>query len=508
MTLADLLGTGSPDDVVVHFEDRSWTRGQITERAGALADALEDLGVVAGEPVAVSLQNGPDVVAALFGVWRFGGVYAPINPRLTDSEARQVLDAVAPAAVLTDQTSTSRWGEHPMVLTGEGSVTSHPGSRGAPARHGPEVALIQFTSGTTGRPKPVVLLHSGILTLLDGVLSKLQGGTTRPAQSGPATKAPMPNLVPVSLSLWAGIYNVVFALRAGAPVVLMSQFDPVGFADLVGRFAIRSTVLPPAAMAMLTDTTAVEDLSPLRFVRSISAPLSPLQARRFHERFGVAVLNGYGQTEIGGEIIGWSAADWREHGVAKLGAVGRAHEAVSVRTDAGTGELQVRTPAMSAGYADGTDLSDRLSPDGWFRTGDIATIDDDGFVWIEGRMSDMINRGGLKVFPGEVEEVIRLVPGVADVAVVGVPDERLGEVPCAFVVAAVDLEAPGPPDSSVEGASRDGDRTVDLTPDHLESVCRENLAPYKVPVRFQRVTNIPRNEIGKVLPTDLRAMIS
>src|SRR5690606_6619664 len=159
-----------------------------------------------------------------------------------------------------------------------------------------------------------------------------------------------------------------------------------------------------------------------------------LQARRFRDRFGIAVLNSYGQTEIGGEIVGWNAADSREHGEDKLGSVGRPHDGVSIRAvdDEGhdvepgeSGELWVLTPALSAGCADGGDLADRLGADGWFRTGDIGRVDADGFVWIEGRVSSMINRGGLKVHPGEVEEVLRLHPSVADVAVVGAPDERL-----------------------------------------------------------------------------------
>ena len=153
------------------------------------------------------------------------------------------------------------------------------------------------------------------------------------------------------------------------------------------------------------------------------------------------------------------------------------------------GELWVLTPALSAGYADGNDLSDRLSPDGWFRTGDFARIDDDGFVWIEGRVSSMINRGGLKIAPGEVEEVVRLHPGVADVAVVGVADERLGEVPWAFVVA-----RPGP------GASIEP-----IDPGELEERCRRHLAPYKVPVRFVTIDALPRNEVGKVLTRELVA---
>jgi acyl-CoA synthetase (AMP-forming)/AMP-acid ligase II len=248
-------------------------------------------------------------------------------------------------------------------------------------------------------------------------------------------------------------------------------------------------------MTALADDETVTDLAPLRIVRSITAPLSPLQARRFKDRFGVAVLNSYGQTELGGEIVGWTAADARAHGETKLGAVGRPHAGVELRivdpdeapstpsaADGEPGELWVRTPAMAAGYADGSDLGDRLSADGWFRTGDVGRVDRDGFLWIEGRVSDMVNRGGLKVHPGEVEEVVRLAPGVADASVVGVPDDRLGEVPWAFVVPA-------------EQSSPD--------PEALAALCREHLAPYKVPVRFETIDALPRNEVGKVLKREL-----
>jgi acyl-CoA synthetase (AMP-forming)/AMP-acid ligase II len=119
-----------------------------------------------------------------------------------------------------------------------------------------------------------------------------------------------------------------------------------------------------------------------------------------------------------------------------------------------------------------------MTADGWFRTGDIGRVDDDGFVWIEGRVSDMINRGGLKVFPGEVEEVLRLDSSLADVAVVGVADDRLGEVPVAFVVLRTDAE---------------------LDTGALDDLARAHLAPYKVPVRYEVVGALPRNEVGKVL---------
>jgi acyl-coenzyme A synthetase/AMP-(fatty) acid ligase len=275
----------------------------------------------------------------------------------------------------------------------------------------------------------------------------------------------MPNLIPVSLGLWNGIYQVLFAFRTGAPVVLMDRFDAAEFAALVRRFEIRSTVLPPAAMVMLADDERIADLAPLKYVRSISAPLSPLQARRFRDRFGISVLNGWGQTELGGEVVGWSASDAKAFGDAKLGAVGRPHAGIEVTADDGTGELLVRIPGHF---------------DEWQHTGDIGRIDDDGFVWIEGRLSDLINRGGNKVHPGEVEEVLRLAPQVADAAVVGAPDDRLGEVPIAFVV-----------------------ESAPASDEALVALCREHLAPYKVPVRFERVAELPRNENGKIQRREL-----
>jgi acyl-coenzyme A synthetase/AMP-(fatty) acid ligase len=294
----------------------------------------------------------------------------------------------------------------------------------------------------------------------------------------------------VSVALNAGIYNVLFGLRAGAPIVVMDGFEPAVFGELVHRFGIRSTVLPPAAMAMLSDDPVVTDLAPLKYVRSITAPLSPIQARRFTDKFGVTVLNGYGQAEIG-EVIGWTAADAKEH-PEKIGAVGRPHPGVAIKVldDSGApaeaeavGRLLVRPPSMAAGYADGAALADRIDADGFIDTGDLAFLDADGFVWIEGRSGDVINRGGNKVFPDHVAEVLRLTPGVADAGVVGVPDDRLGAVPVAFLV---------------------GGR--DVSDDELRARCRELLAPYKVPVAFHRVDHLPRNQVGKLLRNDLVAL--
>jgi acyl-CoA synthetase (AMP-forming)/AMP-acid ligase II len=468
-SLADLLfeGAGDHDAVLVHAAHEDVSRAALIERARAIRDALVGAGVGTGDPVAAMLENDAWMVASLFGVWAAGAVYVPVNPRLADREVTRLFDAVPPRAVLSSPEHVSRFADLARVKAPDGVrlLVNEPVDA-----FDADVALVQTTSGTTGPPRPVPLRHSQVLGLLDGVVGTVRGGETSPKA------APMPNLIPVSLSLWAGIYNICFAFRVGAPIVLMERFEPRELARLVAHHGIRSVVLPPAAMAMCCDDEDLRSLAPLKYVRSITAPLSPFLARRFHDRFGIAVLNCYGQTELGGEVVGWSASDWREFGATKLGAVGRPHAGVELRVD-DADELWVRTATSQASAAT---LGDRIDAEGWVRTGDQASIDADGFLWIEGRVSDMVNRGGLKVFPGEVEEVLRTAPGVEDVAVVGAPDDRLGEVPVAFVVGDVDAEA-------------------------LEAHCRAHLAPFKVPVRFVAIDELPRNEVGKVLTRELSA---
>jgi long-chain acyl-CoA synthetase len=466
VTLAALLfdHPNVADEPLLHAPGESVTADEARARAGAVAESLRAAGVEPGRAVAVQLPNGPDAITAMFGIWLAGAVFVPVNPRSPELERRTMLEATRPAA----------------LLTGDGLR-----SLGDPAVYDSHVAFVTWTSGTTGAPKPVLHTHANYLELLDRVLGPLRGSTpkwrpTRGDARDDVERRPAPNLVPVSLALNAGIYNVLFGLRAGAEIVVMDGFDAGVFAELVARFRIRSTVLPPAAMAMLSDDPTVVDLAPLRYVRSITAPLSPFQARRFADKFGVVVLNGYGQAEIG-EVIGWTAADAREH-PDKLGAVGRPHPGVSIKiahaagADAGeVGRLLVRPPKTAIGIA-----VSRVDEEGYVDTGDLARVDDEGFVWIEGRASDVINRGGNKVFPGHVEEVLRTVAGVAEAAVVGAPDDRLGEVPIAYIVA-----------------------TTDVTDDDLIAACRAHLAPYKVPVAFRRVDALPRSEVGKVLRREL-----
>ncbi|MEX0663262.1 MAG: class I adenylate-forming enzyme family protein [Acidimicrobiia bacterium] len=444
MSLSDLLldHPFGDDDGLLHTVDQTVTAGEAKSRATKLAT---DLGALEGRAVAVQLPNGPELVSTMAGVWMAGGVYVPVNPRHPQVEVASVLRATRPA----------------MIIDADGTRTLE-GAK----RYDAEVAFVMWTSGTTGRPKAIQHTHPAYVELLDRVLGSLRAG-------GRGSKRPTPNLIPVSMALNAGLYNTLFGLRAGAALVIMDGFDPEVFASLVRRFEIRSTVLPPAAMTTLTESD-VSDLGPLEYVRSITAPLSPLQAKRFTAKFPVLVLNGYGQAEIG-EVIGWTAADAKVH-PDKIGAVGRPHPGVDIRIGH-DGHLLVRPPNTAVG------IEDRVDPDGFVDTGDLARVDADGFVWIEGRAGDVINRGGNKVFPESVEEVLRLSSAVDDVAVVGAPDDRLGEVPVAFLV--------GRPVADSE----------------LADLCREHLVAYKVPAAFHWIGELPRSEIGKVLRTELIASL-
>ena len=480
MSLAELLD-GLPD-VAVHTLDADVSRDELAASAEQLGALLAKSGLTTGQVVAAMLPNDATTIAALFGTWRAGGVYTPLNPRAADAEIATQLKTLEPVAVVTARALAQRFSTFGLpVITGDALVWEMAALAEPPANarsYDSDVALLQFTSGTTGPPKPVPLRHSTVLDLIDRLLAKLRGA--KPPTDKPK-RPPMPNLVPLSLSLWAGIYQVLFAFRAGSGLVLMDRFSPKDFAALVERHQLRSTVLPPAALTMVLHDDSVTDLSPLKIVRSITAPLSPVQGARFRDKFGVIVLNSYGQTELGGEVVGWSAADAREWGETKLGSVGRPLPGIDVTIV--DDEVMVRTPTTAARRIDPA-FFDRLTDDGWFHTGDLGWFDDDGFLWLDGRVSDMINRGGLKVFPGTVEDVLLAADGVREAAVVGIPDDRLGEVPWAFVARHED----------------------DPSEEDLIAWCRERLTPYRVPVRVVFVDQLPRNDVGKVVKRELAAL--
>lgn len=490
-SLAQLLleHPAADDQPLVYCGDIELSAGVVRRAAKELSGLMRAGGTRPGSVVADLVGGGPNSLVVMYAVWLAGAVYMPCNDRLTDPEIVQMMDEAPPSLVVGASERLDALGVTATRILESGTLEWTAGRDGTDPGHlyDRDVALVMRTSGTTGRAKAVLLRHSGTLEGLDAILDRIRSGSTRAPRDA---RTPTPNLIPVSLALWAGIYNTLFAFRAGAPIVVIERFSTDGFRHVIGEFDIRSTVLAPAMITMLNDDPLIEDLKPLRFVRSITAPLRKDEAERFFARFSIPVLNSYGQTELGGEVVGWTAADVREFGASKLGSVGRPHGGVGieVRGEDGsllgadeTGEIWVHSPFLMRGYAtDPEALSDRLSEEGFLRTGDIGSVDADGFLWIHGRESDMINRGGMKVSPEEVEAVLVGHPDVVDACVAGIFDARLGEVPFAWVV-------PG-------GA---------FDPGALADWCRQRLAPYKVPVGFEVIDAVPRSEIGKVLRRSL-----
>jgi acyl-CoA synthetase (AMP-forming)/AMP-acid ligase II len=435
-----------------------------------MAGALAAAGVQPGDVVATCCANRAELVPLMLAVWSAGAALAPLNSLLTPGEQEPILAALRPRVVVSDD------------------LEFLPGPGVAPARRvDPGTALILHTSGTTAQPKAVELSAANLVGAIESVLRLIRQGT--PARETADRGAP--NLVVFPLSHLAGMFNTLLALYNDREILLMRRFEVGPFVDLVERHRIPSVILNPTMVYMLCDApdSADERLRSLRFVRSGSARLSPILSERFHERFGVAVLNCYGQTETAGEVIGWTVPDL-PRAAEKLGSVGRPHHGVSVRfvdetladVPAGeVGELCVKAPFIMAGYLDTDVTEDGFLTDGSLRTGDLGYLDGDGFVWLVGRRKEIVNCGGYKVLPEEVEEALRSHPDVADVMVAGVADDRLGEVPWAFVV------------------PRNGDGPGDELSAALVRHARERLARYKLPRGVQFVDDLPRNATGKLM---------
>ncbi len=504
-TLSELI-SGHPftaAHVIVESESGAVALGELQDRIERLAGELRASGIRPGQPVGNLVRPGASAVVVMFATWAVGATYVPINRRYTPAEVLAFVTETPVALVVGSSADLARQLVEIGALAYDdtGTTLLRPADPDVTS-YDPDIALILRTSGTTGRPKAVLLRHSGTLDAIDASLEKLRRRRRdgRPSGAGATSTGPRHrmNLIPVSLALWAGVFNTLFAFRAGFGVVLLDSFTTTGFASAVRTHGITSTVLAPAMISMLTDDATIDDLTPLHLVRSITAPLSPEVARRFHSRFRAFVLNSYGQTELGGEVVGWTADDMRLFAETKLGAAGRPYDHVQLRIrredgdDARVdeqGEIIVRSPFRMSGYAlaDGSldQTVEERFVDGFLRTGDLGRLDSDGFLWVEGRVSDMINRGGLKVFPDEVEEALRRHPMVRDAAVAGLPDLRLGEVPHAWIVS----------DEAIDRAA-------------LEAWCRATLAPYKVPAGFTQTDALPRNDIGKLLRRDLIASMT
>ncbi|GAA2113082.1 AMP-binding protein [Actinomadura alba] len=481
----------TPRRTAIIFDGDQITYRDLDERSEELAAGLLAGGLRPGDRVASLTGNSPEHAELLFGCAKAGLILVPMNVRLTAAElAFQIGDAepslllaAAPLRELADHAAgavpvreLSRAGLDEIAGAGR-PRTADPADDGrAPAGVGPQDGLLLvYTSGTTGRPKGALLTHANCFWTN---LSLDRGCELREDDV----------VLQVLPQFHVGGWNVqpLLAWWKGATVVLEAAFDAGRALRLVAERRVSTMMGVPATylfMARHPDFAAA-DLSSLRTVVVGGAPMPEPLLRTWLDR-GVRIVQGYGLTEAAPNVLCLAP----EEVVSRVGWAGRPYPHVDVELlggdgfvrGPGRGQLVVRGPNVFAGYWRDDAATRKAMPDGWLRTGDVAERDADGCYRLIGRIKDMYVSGGENVYPAEVESVIAEFPGVREVAVVGVPDERWGEVGCAFVVG-----------TGVEAAP-------------LLAYCRERLAGFKVPRHVRQVAELPRSAVGKILKSELRS---
>lgn len=502
VNLADLVrqaAKDAPERAALIAGDRRVTWSELDRAVDALAAGLAARGVVAGHRVAVALPNGVDLVTAMFATVRAGLVVVPLNPESPAAEYVRALEHVRPRLVLAGAgsvdavrsavatlSSTDGDGPQPVVVAvdapaaaGELAYASLPGSGPAavPPRDPEALAALLFTSGTSSAPRAAMLTHRALLA------NVAQMAAIQP----PAMRSDDVVLGLLPLFHVFGLSLLALCARAGATMVLAGRFDPEATLDLVASEKVTNIpVAPPVFVAWQSRPDLAARLASVRLLLSGAAPLPITVADAIKASSGLMVHEGYGLTEAAPGVTSTlcSAAP-------KAGSVGAPLPGVEVRVqvDPGAdaedadepGEILVRGANLFSGYwPDGVDGP---SSDGWLATGDVGYVDADGDLYLVDRLKELVLVSGFNVYPREVEDVIASFPGVASVAVIGVPDERTGESVKAYVVPAA-------------GAS--------VTSEDVLAFARDRLARFKCPAAVTIVEELPRSVAGKIAKARLR----
>jgi len=444
---------------------------ELDARATRSASALRSVGVGPGDRVAIALRSEPLFLELYFAAARLGAILVPLNTRLAEPELEfQVRDCRARVAVVCEDVSVGSHESTHVIPRGEFLALRPQSAQPLPETPGGErPQVILYTSGTTGLPKGAVLPHRK--TLYNTLNAQRYLGLRR----GDVVIAPVPLFHSFGLKILA-----VPALFAGATLVLVDRFDAARLQEEVGqRGATLLGAVPVMYQRMRDSGLDPSRLGSLRCAFSAGAALDLDTIRAFAEA-GVRLIQGYGQTET--SIL---CCLEPEQAIARAGSVGRAvhHGEIRIGDERGKevargmrGEVLVRGPIVMSGYWERPEETRAAQIDGWHRTGDLGVMDGDGYVTLVGRSKEMFISGGENVYPAEVERVLEQFSQVAEVAVVGVPDERWGESGRAYVVA----------------------RTAELDAAALLGFARERLAAYKVPREVVRVSELPRTASGKV----------
>ncbi|WP_405915611.1 o-succinylbenzoate--CoA ligase [Streptomyces sp. NBC_00728] len=457
-------------------------------RTTRLAHALRTRGIRRGDRIAYLGPNHPSYLETLFAAGLLGAVFVPLNPRLAgpelayqlaDSGARALVHAPAPnglAGVPPDGTDVRT---HIEVGGAYEELIAAASDEPIDQPVGPDdLCIIMYTSGTTGRPKGAMLTHGNLVWNAVNVLVDHDLTTDERA------------LVCAPLFHTAGLNMLTLpVLLKGGTCVLTGSFDPAATLDLIERHRITFLFGVPTMFDRMArhPRWAGADLSSLRVVTCGGSPVPTPLIAAYQER-GLTFLQGYGMTEAAPGTLFLDA----EHAVAKAGSAGVPHFFSDVRVvrpdftpvEAGeAGEVVVRGPHVMPGYWGLPEETAAVFTDGWFRSGDAARVDDDGYVFIVDRIKDMIISGGENIYPAEIEDLLLAHPGIVECAVIGVADDTWGEVPRAVVVA------------------REG---VELDPDEVLASLSGRLAKYKIPKSVVVTDELPRTASGKLLKSRVR----
>jgi len=478
---------------------RRFTYPQLNHRCNRLANGLSHAGLSKGDRVATLLMNGPEFVETFFGTAKIGGVIVALNWRLvadelsfilTDSGAQTIVFDSAFSEVVTelhsrgaDGTQITRWihvgdvAERPEFAIGYDDLLAR-ASADEPecVASGSDLMFIMYTSGTTGLPKGVMHSHD------TAIWSVLTANATADVRYD--------DRYVISLPLFhVGALNPLMSIfHKGGTAVIMRDFDPTKIWEVFGEEKITVTLAVPAMLnfMLLTFDPEAHDISTLRWVMSGAAPV-PVALIEKYSTMGIEIHQVYGLTETGGPACLISPEDSISH----AGSTGKAffHTDVKIVDEHGelagagqSGEVLIRGPHIMVGYWNRPEATAEALVDGWLKSGDVAVMDADGFVYIQDRVKDMIISGGENVYPAEIENVIHGLDGVADVAVIGKPSEKWGETPLAIIVKS----------------------DPDLSPEQVLAWCDGKLARFKQPRDVVFADAIPRNPTGKILKRLLR----
>jgi fatty-acyl-CoA synthase len=487
----------TPQRKALTFEGTTWTYAQLQERIDRLASGLRAQGVCRGDRVGFLGFNQPSFFETMFAAARLGAIFVPLNFRLTGPELSYIIDNAGVHTLVVDAP------HRPVIdairaelpcrrfFSADAPAAAWPDVAGLVAAHDPiasgepvaedETALIMFTSGTTGRPKGAMLTHGNIWWNNINALFAYD------------VLADDVSLLVAPLFHIGGLnVNSLLIWQKGGHIVLHRSFDPRRCLEDIAKYRVSTFFGVPAMLLFISQQAefAAADLSSLNTIICGGAPVPEPLMRLYAER-GVPIDQGYGLTETS-PFVSFLGPEW---GLAKLGSAGLppmfsdfrlvGADGRDITAPRLNGEVVARGPNIMKGYWNNpAATAAAIDAEGWFHTGDIGYLDEDGFLYIADRLKDMVITGGENVYPAEVESVLYDHPAIAEIAVIGLPDAQWGEA----VVAVAALK---------EGAA--------LDIDELRDFAGERLARYKLPRRLELVPALPRNPAGKVLKFELRA---